>query len=506
MTTVLPWSCALYLIVPVNCSRTVDLTVSASHAPPLTTLTGTEGGDLQSQVSLRNPPTHRTHNTTQHNRKEGKGQRKSEVCEQITDLNLKHSLLGTDLKVRLILYTRENTTCGRLLSHENPFETPTFNSTRPCTFIIHGYRPTGSPPVWMFTMVESILNRSDINVIVVDWNRGAANVNYFKVVKNTQTVADIITCFIQNAGLNLSSIHMIGVSLGAHISGFTGAKYNGSIGRITALDPAGPLFRGKSTEERLDPSDAQFVDALHTDMDAFGYRDSLGHIDYYANGGSDQPGCPKSIFSGSKYFKCDHQRSVFLYLDSMNQSRQINAYPCSDYSDFLDGKCLNCERFNSSGCPVFGYDVIRWRDVLLKLGQTMTFFTTNKEAPFYKSGYKVEIMSWNSEVRWGYITITLKNRAQETETRIDHKSYEFQQFNETTLLAQFERDVYPVEKITLKYVTANKLTSRYKLRVLRFRLTPLKSGLRPLCRYDLLLLENTDVTFRPISCHNNNNF
>lgn len=30
-----------------------------------------------------------------------------------------------------------------------------------------------------------------------------------------------------------------------------------------------------------------------------------------------------------------------------------------------------------------GYDVIRWRDVLLKLGQTMTFFTTNKEAPFY---------------------------------------------------------------------------------------------------------------------------
>lgn len=61
---------------------------------------------------------------------------------------------------------------------------------------------------------------------------------------------------------------------------------------------------------------------------------------------------------------------------------------------------------------------------------------------------------------------------------VSRTSYEFQPFNETTLLAQFERDVYPVEKITLKYVTANMLTPHYKLRLLRFRLTPLRSGLR----------------------------
>ncbi|KAM9450862.1 lipase member H isoform 1-T2 [Clarias gariepinus] len=429
---------------------------------------------------------------------------RGEDCEDITRLNLKHSFAGTSLEVRLILFTRQNDSCGRLLSPDDPFATPTFNLSRPCTFLIHGFRPTGSPPVWMTDMVKSILNRSDVNAIVVDWNRGAANLNYLTVVKNTRPVAENVTRFISQTGLNLSSIHMIGISLGAHISGFTGANFNGRIGRITALDPAGPSFRGKSLDERLDPSDAEFVEALHTDMDALGYRDALGHIDYYPNGGSDQPGCPKTIFSGSKYFKCDHQRAVYLYLDSINQTSQITAYPCSDYSNFLDGKCLSCERFNSSGCPVFGYDVTQWKEVLLKLGQTSTFFTTNQKTPYGKSGYKVEIVSWNSEERWGYITITLKNSTQETEARIDHKKLKFEQYSEATLLAQFERNVYPVKTITLKYVTGNAFTPRYKLRVLRFRLTPLKSGLRPMCRYDLLLEENKDVTFRPISCHHSN--
>ncbi|XP_072518082.1 lipase member H [Salminus brasiliensis] len=430
-------------------------------------------------------------------------------CEGITDLDLKHSIVGPSLKVRLLLFTRANATCGQLIDPENPFSNSLLNATRPTTFLIHGYRPTGSPPIWMHKVVEAILTRKDVNAIVVDWIRGATNINYLKVVKNTRPVAVILTAFIkqmQNEGASLDSIHMIGVSLGAHISGFTGANFGGAIGRITALDPAGPSFTGRPPEERLDPSDAQFVDALHTDMDAFGFRKPLGHIDFYANGGADQPGCPKSIFSGSQYFKCDHQRSVFLYLDSLNRTCQTITYPCSSYSDFLDGKCLNCSLFGSAGCPVFGYDVIGWKDELLKLNSISTYFTTNKASPFCKFGYKVDILTWNSEKRWGHITLTQQRGGQQTTAEINHKSYKFEQYTETTLLAEFDREVQPAERITLKYGTGNVFGPRYKLRVLRIRLTPLplERRLRPMCRYDLLLLENQEVTFRPIPCEHSN--
>lgn len=34
----------------------------------------------------------------------------------------------------------------------------------------------------------------------------------------------------------------------------------------SGLDPAGPMFTSATADERLDPTDAMFVDVLHTDM------------------------------------------------------------------------------------------------------------------------------------------------------------------------------------------------------------------------------------------------
>ena len=42
---------------------------------------------------------------------------------------------------------------------------------------------------------------------------------------------------------------------------------------------------------RLDPTDAKHVDVVHTNEPFVGTPQTVGHIDFFPNGGSLQPGC-----------------------------------------------------------------------------------------------------------------------------------------------------------------------------------------------------------------------
>ncbi|KAJ8266978.1 hypothetical protein GJAV_G00136830 [Gymnothorax javanicus] len=425
-------------------------------------------------------------------------------CDNFTKLGYQHSIIGTSLHVRMLLYTRLEPDCGLELPHHNLAETPLFNLTHPTTFVLHGWRPTGSPPVWLDNLVKLLLFQEDTNVLVVDWNNGAANLDYLRSVKITRETAKNVTAFIQQMldnGASLSSIYMIGVSLGAHISGFVGANFDGKIGRITALDPAGPTFTATLPKDRLDATDAEFVDVVHTDMDALGFREPLGHIDFYVNGGADQPGCPKTILSGKEYIVCDHRRAVFLFLHSLEMSCNITAYPCSSYSDFLDGKCTQCDIFSPAPCPLFGYYVKEWKDILKQRNQTKAFFSTASESPFCKTYYMVDIVPWNKPIRWGSLTVKLYNGTDVAEAEINHKSSRFEQYKTTRLLAQFDKNLPTVKRVSLQYTIGNVLGPRYKLRLLRLQLRSMEHPDRPvLCRYDIILKENVEVSFKPLPC------
>lgn len=63
------------------------------------------------------------------------------------------------------------------------------------------------------------------------------------------------------------------------------------LSRITGLDPAMPGFAFVSDENKLDPSDANFVDIIHTNAFLQGKVERCGHVDFYMNGGVLQPGC-----------------------------------------------------------------------------------------------------------------------------------------------------------------------------------------------------------------------
>ncbi|XP_043857575.1 lipase member H [Dromiciops gliroides] len=427
-----------------------------------------------------------------------------EECHTFTKLSFHSAIVGTSLKVRLLLYTGKNFTCAKEL--HSPFPV-SFNTTKKTTFIIHGYRPTGSQPVWLSELVKGLLYVGDMNVIVVDWNRGATNLIYSIASSHTWGVAEILKETIDKmlaSGASLDNIYMIGVSLGAHIAGFVGQMYEGKLGRITGLDPAGPLFNGKPPQERLDHTDARFVDVIHSDTDALGFKETLGNIDFYPNGGLDQPGCPQTIFGGLQYFKCDHQRSVFLYLSSLKKDCDITAYPCESYRDYLNGKCISCGDDQSMPCPILGYYADQWKNysVLKDPPVTKAFFDTADEEPFCIYHYFVDIMTWNKNIRRGYITIKLTDQdGNTTESKISHEPATFQKYQRVSLLARFTQDVDRVKGISLVFSTGSAILPKYKLRIIWMKLRPITRPERPqMCRYDIVLMENREMAFQPILC------
>ncbi|NXI75850.1 LIPH Lipase, partial [Rhipidura dahli] len=427
-----------------------------------------------------------------------------ETCPKFTALSLWNALIGTELKVKLLLYTQQNQDCPEEI---NSTASTYLNVTRKTTFIIHGYRFTGSAPVWILPLVHLLLYVEDMNVIVVDWNHGATTLIYNYASRKCKRVAEILKKLIDEMlihGASLDSMHMIGVSLGAHISGFVGQMFDGALGRITGLDPAGPLYWGMAPNERLDPTDAQFVDVIHSDTDGLGYGEALGHVDFYPNGGTDQPGCPLTIFSGLQYFKCDHQRSVFLFLSSLTQSCNITTYPCNSYRNYRSAKCTSCEPFWPMPCPILGYYAHEWKSYLTQQSHPVTsmFFDTTDKEPFCIYHYLVDIITWNKNTRRGTFSITLVDEAgRKAESKVNPEAATFQQYKQITLLIGFDQDPEHVERISLTFSTGSVIGPKFKLRILQMKFRSLTNPKRPqLCRYDLVLSENIEETFKPIPC------
>merc|ERR1712080_192708 len=120
--------------------------------------------------------------------------------------------------------------------------------------------------------------------------------------------AATLVLLLTQVGVDLSSIHLIGHSLGAHVVGFIGKEVQsmglGKVDRITGLDPAKPFFELATPRDRIDRSDAQFVDIIHTNSGnlwdgCLSIPKPLGHIDFYPAGGKHQPGCTEACLGSN---------------------------------------------------------------------------------------------------------------------------------------------------------------------------------------------------------------
>jgi pancreatic lipase-related protein 1 len=118
--------------------------------------------------------------------------------------------------------------------------------------LVHGFSESGRETILLQVKTE-MLKSFDVNLIVVDWQKGAASPNYSSASSNTRVTAEKIAKFLNESNIDQTQVYCIGHSLGAHVCGFAGkiTKFK----RITGLDPAGPSFSGSA--HRLNSSHAE---------------------------------------------------------------------------------------------------------------------------------------------------------------------------------------------------------------------------------------------------------
>ncbi|CAI9615177.1 unnamed protein product, partial [Staurois parvus] len=275
------------------------------------------------------------------------------------------------IKTQFLLFTRRNpdqyqgdqcTQCLLIIDTN-------FKPSQKSIMIIHGFLETGDKS-WLVKMCQTLLEVTDVNCLCVDWS-GGSFAFYSQTSNNIYVVGAEIAYFLRfiqvKYDYQMHDVYLIGHSLGAHVAGEAGKRQRG-IGRISGLDAAGPYFENTPAEVRLDPTDAVFVDAIHTDgsTDAFhlgfGMKQTVGNIDFFPNGGIKMPGCDKISFGledidniiGGIYEKifCNHQMSFKFFTKSILSPGGFIGYPASSYSAFEKGSGFPCRK---ESCAFMGY-------------------------------------------------------------------------------------------------------------------------------------------------------
>uniref|UniRef100_A0A8C5N9A8 triacylglycerol lipase n=1 Tax=Gouania willdenowi TaxID=441366 RepID=A0A8C5N9A8_GOUWI len=278
-----------------------------------------------------------------------------------------------------------------------------FNATAKTIFIIHGWTMSGMFEGWMHKLVSAVMQReNEANVVVVDWIAKAQQL-YPDAVNHTHEVgvdiASMLDWLQDELLLPLENVHLIGYSLGAHVAGYAGTFVRGTIGRITGLDPAGPMFEGVEEQRRLSPDDADFVDVLHTYTRealgvSIGIQQAIGDIDIYPNGGDVQPGCALGevlAVAGNfmEVMKCEHERAVHLFVDSlMNKEHASFAFQCVGPDRFKKGICLSCRK---NRCNNIGYNARKMR----KRHITKMYLKTRADTPYGGYHYQMKMHVFN---------------------------------------------------------------------------------------------------------------
>ncbi|KAG6441562.1 hypothetical protein O3G_MSEX001873 [Manduca sexta] len=284
--------------------------------------------------------------------------------EAVPDHSLLSEVARNPANNQYNLFTRRNPTEAQTLVMNKP-ETITesnFNPELPTKVIVHGWLRNQNLNINP-TIRNAFLEKSDVNVIVMEWRLLALS-DYSTAALGVPAVGRALGQFLiflnDVTEAPFDSMHLIGFSLGAHLVGNAGREIEGKIARITALDPAGPLWNVNPA--RLSTDDAVYVEAIHTDggIDGLGIGFAIADVDFFPNGGMSQPGCLLNI--------CNHNRAWELFAATIT------------YNHLIGTRCNNVLQIQLNTCR--GPRLHMGNDNLKKTGSGMYRLDTRWRYPF----------------------------------------------------------------------------------------------------------------------------
>ncbi|KAH8261502.1 hypothetical protein KR044_010352, partial [Drosophila immigrans] len=265
-----------------------------------------------------------------------------------------------------LLYTRRNPqTPQRIRPEVESLLRSSFYAPESIVLLLPSWRSNNSAEQ-LSKLAAALLEREACNVFALDSTEAQSESQLVSSVSN------VISLLHQQFDVPLTHQQLVGFAEGAHLAGAAAEQVQQQLGKrfshIVALDPSGD---GVELTHQLSAQDAVYVEVLHTNGNGLGTMQPLGHVDYYPNGGQQQPGCDSDA--------CAHERALDLAVEMWSPA-----------NNFFCAHCGAVEHMSAQNC--------RWSSLRMGVKDTdggrqgaagIYFLETKSQRPFGRGAYYI---------------------------------------------------------------------------------------------------------------------
>ncbi|XP_039284253.1 pancreatic triacylglycerol lipase isoform X1 [Nilaparvata lugens] len=151
---------------------------------------------------------------------------------------------SSDFEVEFYLFTSDPHTYEELITGNiSSVTNSSFDFAKETKILVHGWLSSAFSD-FSYEMLSAILQNKNCNVIIVEWPSVALyTVARKRVNKVASELSRFLDFLIDEVHVNVSTVHVLGHSLGAHVAGIAGGQMNSTkLPRITGRSPMMDYF------------------------------------------------------------------------------------------------------------------------------------------------------------------------------------------------------------------------------------------------------------------------